>query len=90
MRSYRSCVSFDKACYIKNESKKCVKYVKSNHEYNLTISSISIKKNHDKRLRLKREMREAYIKLDRLKKQLNFLKNKEKKRFYRNKKTLTI
>lgn len=79
MRSCCSCVSFDKACYINNKFRKCVKYVKSNHEYNLTISSILIKKIHNKRLRLKREMREAYIKLSRLEKQLNFLKNKEKK-----------
>jgi len=40
--------------------------------------SISIKRIHKKRLRLKKKVREARAKLSRLKKQLNFLKDKEK------------
>jgi len=46
---------------------------------NLTILFTSIKRIYKKRLRLKKEMREARTKLSRLKKQLDFLENKEKK-----------
>ncbi len=55
-----------------------MKCVRSNRDYDLTISSISIKRIHEKRLRLKKEVREARAKLSRLKKQLDFLKDKEK------------
>ncbi len=50
-----------------------------NHNYNLTILFISIKQIYKKKLRLKKEMREACAKLSYFKKQLNFLKNKERK-----------
>jgi len=48
-------------------------------DYNLTILSILIKRIYKKRLRLKKEVRKVRTKLSCLKKQLNFLKNKEKK-----------
>jgi len=53
--------------------------VRSNRSYNLTISSILIKRINKKRMRLKKEVRDARAKLSRLKKQLDFLKNKKKK-----------
>jgi len=55
-----------------------VKCVRSNRDYDLTISLASIKQIYKKRMRLKKEMRDARAKLSRLKKQLNFLKNKKK------------
>jgi len=55
-----------------------VKCVRSNRDCDLTISFASIKRIHEKRMRLKKEMREARTKLSRLKKQLNFLENKKK------------
>jgi len=48
-------------------------------DYNLTILFILIKRIYKKRLRLKKEVRKVRTKLSCLKKQLNFLKNKEKK-----------
>jgi len=56
-----------------------MKCVRSNRDYNLTIFSISIKRIYEKRMRLKKEVRDARTKLSQLKKQLNFLKNKKKK-----------
>jgi len=44
----------------------------------LAIFSISIKQIYKKRIYLKKEVRNARAKLNRLKKQLNFLKNKKK------------
>jgi len=52
--------------------------VRSNRDYDLTISLASIKQIYKKRMGLKKEMRDARAKLSRLKKQLNFLKNKKK------------
>ncbi len=78
IRSYRNCAMSNKVYCVNNNSKMCVKCVRSNRNYNLAISSTSIKRIHEKRLRLKKEMREARAKLSRLKKQLNFLKEKEK------------
>jgi len=46
---------------------------------NLTSLSTSIKQIYKKKLRLKKEVRKARIKLSYLKKQLNFLENKKKK-----------
>jgi len=69
---------FNKVYCVNNNFEKCVKCVRSNRDYDLTISSISIKRIHEKRLRLKKEVREARAKLSRLKKQLDFLKDKEK------------
>ncbi len=53
--------------------------MQSNCSYNLTIFSISIKQIYKKQICLKKEMRNTCTKLSRLKKQLNFLKNKKKK-----------
>ncbi len=79
MRSCRNCAMSNKVYCVSDNFEKCVKYVRLSRNYDLTISSTSIKRIYEKRLRLKKEMREAYAKLSCLKKQLNFLKNKEKK-----------
>jgi len=79
MRSCRNCAMSSKVYCVNDDFKKCVKCVRLNRDCDLAISSISIKRIYEKRLRLKKEMREARAKLCRLKKQLNFLKNKEKK-----------
>jgi len=80
MRSCRNCAMSNKAYYISNNFKKCIECVRLSRNHNLTILSISIKQNYREQLRLKKEVREAYAKLSRLKKQLNFLKDKEKKK----------
>ncbi len=78
MRPCRNCATSSKIYCVDNDSKKCVKCVRSNRDYDLAISSTSIKRIYEKRMRLKKEVREARAKLSRLKKQLNFLENKEK------------
>ncbi len=78
MRSCRNCVMSNKVYCVNDNSKKCVKCVRLSRNYDLIISSISIKRIYEKRLRLKKEMREAHTKLSRLKKQSNFLKDKKK------------
>jgi hypothetical protein len=78
MRSCRNCAMSSKTYCVNNDSKKCVKCVRFNRDYNLTIFFTSIKRIHEKRMRLKKEVREACTKLSRLKKQLNFLENKKK------------
>ncbi len=78
MRSYRNCAMSNKVYCVNDNFKKCVKCMQSNCNYDLAISFASIKRIHEKRLRLKKEVREARAKLSRLKKQLNFLKDKEK------------
>ncbi len=78
MRFCRNCAMSSKVYCVNDNFKKCIKCVRLNRNYNLAILSISIKRIYEKRLRLKKEMREACAKLSRLKKQLNFLKNKEK------------
>jgi len=79
MRSYCNCTISSKTCCINNNFKKCIKCVQSNCVYNLIIFFILIKQIYKKQMRLKKEVRNAHTKLNRLKKQLNFLKNKEKK-----------
>jgi len=69
----------NKVYCVSNNFEKCVKCVRLNYDYNLTILSTLIKRIYKKKLRLKKEMREVRIKLSRLKKQLNFLKIKRKK-----------
>ncbi len=59
MRSCRNCAMSSKVYCVDDDFKKCVKCVRSNRDCNLAISSISIKRIHEKRLRLKKEMREA-------------------------------
>jgi hypothetical protein len=78
MRSCRNCAMFNKTYYVNNNFEKCVKHVRLNRDYNLAILSTLIKQIYKKRLRLKKEVRKTRIKLSRLKKQLNFLKDKEK------------
>ncbi len=78
MSSCRNCAMSNKVYCVSDDFKKCVKCVRLNRNCDLAISSISIKQIYEKRLRLKKEMREARAKLRRLKKQLNFLKDKEK------------
>ncbi len=78
MRSCRNCASFDKIYCVINNSKKCVKCVRSSRDCDLAISSTSIKRIHGERMRLKKEVREARTKLSRLEKQLDFLENKKK------------
>jgi hypothetical protein len=78
MCSCRNCAISSKVYCVNDDFKKCVKCVRSNRNYDLTILSISIKRIHEKRLRLEKKMRETHTKLSRLKKQLNFLKDKEK------------
>ncbi len=68
MRSCRNCTMFSKIYCVNNDSKKCVKCVRSNYDYNLTIFFTLIKRIYKKRMRLKKEMRDARAKLSRLKK----------------------
>ncbi len=79
IRPCRNCAISSKVYCVDNNFKKYVECVQSNRDYDLAISPTSIKRIHEKQLRLKKEMREARAKLSRLKKQLNFLKDKEKK-----------
>ncbi len=78
MRSCRNCAMSNKIYDVSDNFKKCIKCVRLSRDYNLTILFASIKRIYKKLLRLKKEMREARAKLSRLKKQLNFLKDKEK------------
>jgi len=64
---------------VNDNFEKCIKYVRSNRNYDLTVLFTLIKQIYEKRLCLKKEVRKARTKLSRLKRQLNFLKNKEKK-----------
>jgi len=79
MRSCRNCTMFSKTCCVNNNFEKCIKCVRSNRDCDLAIFLASIKRIHEEQMRLKKEVRDAHAKLNRLKKQLNFLKNKKKK-----------
>jgi len=78
IRLYCNYAISSKICCVSDSFKKCVKCVRSNRNYNLIISLASIKRIYDEQLRLKKEMREAHVKLSCLKRQLNFLENKKK------------
>jgi len=78
MRPCRNCATSSKAYCVNDDFKKCVKCVQSSRDCDLAISLASIKRIHEERMRLKKEVREARAKLSRLKKQLDFLENKEK------------
>ncbi len=54
--------------------------MQSSCNYNLTISFILIKKIYKKQIYLKKEVYDMCTKLSRLEKQLDFLKNKKKKK----------
>ncbi len=77
MRFCYNCTISNKVCCINNNSKKYIKYIQFNCNYNLTISFILIKQIYKEQIRLKK-VYNIYTKLSRLKKQLNFLKNKKK------------
>ncbi len=68
MRSCRNCATSSKIYCVNNDFEKCVKCVRSSRDYDLAIFSTSIKRIHEKRMRLKKEMRETRTKLSRLKK----------------------
>ncbi len=68
MRSCRNCAMSSKIYYVNNNFKKCVKCVRFNRDCDLTIFFTSIKRIYKKRMRLKKEMREARTKLSRLEK----------------------
>jgi len=78
MRPCRNCATSSKIYCVNNDFKKCVKCVRFNRDCDLTIFLASIKRIYEKRMRLKKEMREARTKLSRLEKQLDFLENKKK------------
>jgi len=78
MRPCRNCATSSKAYCVNNDSKKCVERVRSSRGCDLAISPALIKRIYEERMRLKKEVREARAKLSRLKKQLDFLENKEK------------
>ncbi len=78
MRSCRNCAMSSKTYFVSDDFKKCVGCVRSSRGCDLAISSTSIKRIYEKRMRLKKEMRETRAKLSRLKKQLDFLENKKK------------
>jgi len=77
MRPCRNCATSSKIYCVDNDFEKCVKCVRFDRDCNLAISTTSIKRIYGKRMRLKKEVREARAKLSRLKKQLDFLENKE-------------
>ncbi len=78
IRSYCNYTMSNKIYCISNNFKKYIKYIQSSCNYNLTIFFILIKQIYKEQICLKKEVRNIYIKLSRLKKQLNFLKNKKK------------
>jgi len=63
MRFCRNCAMSSKIYCVNSDFEKCVKYVRSNRNCNLTIFSTSIKRIYEKRMRLKKEMRKARAKL---------------------------
>ncbi len=77
MRPCRNCAMSSKVYCVGDDFEKFVECVRSSRGYDLAISSTSIKRTHGERLRLKKEVREARAKLSRLKKQLDFLEDKE-------------
>ncbi len=68
MRPYRNCASSNKVYCVNDNFKKCVECVRSNRDCNLAIFFASIKQIHEKRMRLKKEVREVRVKLSRLEK----------------------
>jgi len=68
MRPCRNCATSSKVYCVNDDFKKCVKCVRSNRDCDLAISSTSIKRIHEERMRLKKEVREARAKLSRLEK----------------------
>ena len=80
MRSCKNCVKENKWCRFVEESKKCVKCVKSAMSYDLTSFNIfkwQCLENYKRKLKIK--LREACVKQQRLLRQIDSLKNKQKK-----------
>jgi len=77
MRPCHNCATSSKIYCVDDDFEKCVKCVRSSRDCDLAISPALIKRIHEKRMRLKKEVREARAKLSRLKKQLDFLENKK-------------
>ncbi len=75
----RNCTISNQIYCINNNSKKYIKYMRFNCNCNLIIFSTLIKQIYKEQIQLKKEVRNTYTKLSRLKKQLDFLKNKKKK-----------
>ncbi len=63
MRSCCNCTMSSKIYCINNNFKKCIKYMRSNCNYNLTIFFILIKCIYKHRIRLKKKVRNIYTKL---------------------------
>ncbi len=66
----RSCYNYtmsSKIYYVSNNSKKCVKCVRSNSNSNLTIFLALIKQIYKEQMRLKKEVRNTHAKLSQLK-----------------------
>jgi len=60
MRSCRNCATSSKVYCVSDDFEKCVKCVRSNRDCDLTISSTSIKRIYEKRMRFKeRNARDA-------------------------------
>jgi len=68
IRPCRNCATSNKVYCVNNDFEKCVECVQSSRDCDLTISSTSIKRIYEERMRLKKEVREARTKLSRLKK----------------------
>ncbi len=68
MRPCRNCATSSKVYCVSDDFEKCVECVRFDRDYNLAISPTSIKRIYEKRMRLKKEVREARTKLSRLKK----------------------
>ncbi len=60
MRLCYNCTIFNKIYYINNNSKKCVKCVRSSCNYNLTIFSILIKRIYKEQICLKKSTQCVY------------------------------
>ncbi len=66
MRSCRNCAMSNKIYCVNDNFEKCIKYVQLNRDYDLAILFTLIKRIYEKKLRLKKEMREARTKLSSL------------------------
>ncbi len=63
IRSCYNCTISNKIYCINNSSKKCIKYMRFNCNYNLTIFFVSIKQIYKEQIHLKKEVCNAYTKL---------------------------
>ncbi len=63
MHFYCNCIISNKIYCINNNSKKYIKYIQSNYNYNLTIFFVSIKQIYKEQIRLKKEVRNMRPKL---------------------------